>query len=100
MIAGSSETQCQTLIKEATALQGLVQSHVQNLIAATYDGTSPMLVFPYLSCGNLKKWLLQNSHAGFSTHVIVSLGLQLLKAMQHLHKRKILHKDIATRNCL
>ena len=76
-----------------------VHHHVQTLLASTWDGTSPMLVYPYLSCGNLKKWLQQNHQGGLSTHVLVSLGLQLLKAMQHLHKRKVLHKDIAARNC-
>ena len=49
---------------------------------------------------NLKKWLLSNGQTGLSTHVVVNLGLQMLKALQHLHKRKMLHKDVATRNCL
>ena len=60
-----------------------------------------MLIYPYLNFGNLKKWLQVNDQVAFSTHVLVSLGLQMLKAMQHLHKRiKVIHKDIATRNCL
>ena len=58
-----------------------------------------MLIYPYMSHGNLKKWLLGNQ-TGLSTHQVVSLGLQLLKALQHLHRRKIIHKDIAARNCL
>ncbi len=90
-------------------------SHLQTLVASTWDGTSPMLVYPYASGGNLKKWLQQGPpgggagggggprsgpRAGLSTHVLVSLGIQLLKGIQHLHRRKIVHKDVAARNCL
>ena len=80
-----------------------LHQHVQTLLASTWDGTSPMLVYPYSGMaagGNLKKWLQQSGGGGMSTHVMVSLGLQLLKALQHLHKRKMLHKDVAARNCL
>lgn len=100
VIAGSSETQSTILIREGTSLQGLAHHHVQTLLASTWDGTSPMLVYPYPGNGNLKKWLLANGQAGLSTHVVVSLGLQMLKGMQHLHKRKIVHRDVAARNCL
>ncbi|KAI1718803.1 protein tyrosine kinase domain-containing protein [Ditylenchus destructor] len=34
------------------------------------------------------------------THDLVSMATQILKAMQHLHKFGIIHKDIAARNCL
>ena len=30
---------------------------------------------------------------------IVNYGIQILAAMGHLHKRKLLHKDISARNC-
>ena len=58
-----------------------------------------MLVYPWMSNGNLKKWLLSNGQNGLSTHMVVSFGIQMLKAIQHLHKRKVIHKDIAARNC-
>ncbi len=29
----------------------------------------------------------------------VGLGLQLLSALKHLHKRSLLHRDVAARNC-
>ncbi len=35
-----------------------------------------------------------------STHAVVSMAIQMLKAMQHLHRRKVLHKDVAARNCV
>eukprot|EP00094_Tigriopus_californicus_P003572 TCALIF_03435-PA protein Name:"Similar to dnt Tyrosine-protein kinase Dnt (Drosophila melanogaster)" AED:0.21 eAED:0.21 QI:0/0/0/0.71/1/1/7/0/583 len=100
VVAGSSASQCALLIKEGVALQGIANNHVHTLIATTFDGTSPMLVYPYLCHGNLKKFLNSNNQTGLSTHQVVSLGLQMLRAVQHLHKRKIIHKDIATRNCV
>lgn len=100
VVSGSSEAQRQIMISEGTSLHGLFQQHLHTIFKATWDGTSPMLVYPYAKHGNLKRWLLSSGQAGVSTHVVVSLGLQMLKAMQHLHKRKIIHKDIAARNCL
>ena len=37
---------------------------------------------------------------GLSTQQLVAMGLQIVQGMQYLHKRKILHKDLATRNIL
>lgn len=34
------------------------------------------------------------------TQDLVSMGLQIVKGMVHLHRLGVLHKDIATRNCL
>ncbi len=86
-------------------------SHLQTLVASTWDGTSPMLVYPSASGGNLKRWLQQGQPSSSSsassgprerlfTPALVSLGTQLLKGMQHLHKRRIVHRDIAARNCM
>ena len=35
-----------------------------------------------------------------TTQAIVDMALQTVVALQFLHRKKILHKDIATRNCL
>ena len=84
VVAGSSETQSQIMISEGTSLHGLMQQHLQTILAATWDGTSPMLVYPYAKHGNLKRWLLASGQAGVSTHVVVSLGLQMLKVNDSL----------------
>jgi RYK receptor-like tyrosine kinase len=34
-----------------------------------------------------------------STHQAVCIGLQLLTALKHIHKRRIIHRDVAARNC-
>ncbi|CAB4068569.1 RYK [Lepeophtheirus salmonis] len=105
VVSGSSHTQSQLLVSEGTSLflgasssTGEVHRHILQLMASTMDGTSPMLVYPYMSQGNLKKWLTSGI-ASQSTHQIVNIGLQILSALQYLHKRRIIHKDVATRNC-
>ena len=73
--------------------------HILIPLATTWDGTSPMLIYQYPSHGNLKQYLTKFATAGLSTHQVVKMGVQLLTALGHLHKRGILHKDVATRNC-
>ena len=57
-----------------------------------------MLIYEYLQPGNMKKWL-SGCHQPVSTHLSVSIGLQLLSALKHLHKKQIVHRDVAARNC-
>lgn len=42
-----------------------------------------------------------NSSSGYNqtlrTHDLVSMAIQVLKAVQHLHRYGVIHKDIATR---
>ena len=85
---------------EGVKLAGLKQKHILSPWAMTWDGSSPMFIYPYAAQGNLKQFLTKFAQAGLSTHQIVGFGNQMLSAMAHMHKRKLIHKDIATRNCL
>jgi len=95
---GSSEAQARFLIQEGGMLYPLTHKHLVSLMATTYDGTSPMMIYPYWCPGNLKKWLL-SCHQAVSTHQSVCMGLELLTAIRHIHKTNIIHKDVAARNC-
>ena len=110
VLAGSSQTQINLMVQEGVQL--LAQSknrassnsifsskHILIPLATTWDGTSPMLVYAYPSHGNLKQYLTKFANAGLSTHQVVKMGVQLLTALGHLHKRGILHKDVSARNC-
>jgi len=98
VVMGSSAQQTNKLVSEGSSLYGINQKHVLPLIATTYDGSSPMMMYPCCYPGNLKRWL-SSHHQSVNTHQAVCLGLQLLTALKHLHKRGIIHKDVATRNC-
>ncbi|TKR82863.1 hypothetical protein L596_016537 [Steinernema carpocapsae] len=75
----------------------------------------PLMCYRHSGFGNLKKFLLRcrgigvddndkrHSKSSFQTlrtHELVSCGKQLLKAIMHLHKYGIIHKDLAARNCI
>jgi len=99
VMSWSSSTQSQLLVIDGVKLAGLNHKHILSPWAMTWDGTSPMFIYPYASQGNLKQYLTKFAQAGLSTHQIVKHGVELLSAMGHLHKRKLIHRDIATRNC-
>lgn len=60
--------------------------------------------FPFdhmLTCFGYSSYLLCCvSLQSLSTQQLVYLAIQIVKAVQFLHRKKILHKDIATRNCV
>jgi len=99
VMSWSSSTQSQLLVIDGVKLAGLNHKHILSPWAMTWDGSSPMFIYPYVSQGNLKQYLTKFAQAGLSTHQIVKHGVELLSAMGHLHKRKLIHRDIATRNC-
>ncbi len=100
VMSWSSSMQSQLLVIEGVKLAGLNHKHILSPWAMTWDGSSPMFIYPYVSLGNLKQYLTKYAQAGLSTHQIVKHGVQILAALSHLHKRKLVHRDIATRNTL
>ena len=92
------EGQAEKLINDGSLLSSSPHKHVLPLLATTSDGTSPMMIYEYLHPGNMKKWL-SGCHQPVSTHQCVTIGLQLLSALKHIHKRNIVHGDVAARNC-
>ena len=114
VLTGSSQTQSQLLVQESVQLlwnrksslssasksNNTGNKHILTPIAGTWDGTSPMVIYTHPSHGNLKQYLTKFATAGLSTHQVVRLGVQILSALAHLHKKKIVHKDVSTRNCL
>jgi len=98
IVMGSSEAQAVKLVTEGSLLYPISHKHVVPLLATTSDGSSPMMIYQYLNPGNLKRWL-SGCHQPVSTHQCVNMGLQLLTALKHIHKKQIVHKDVAARNC-
>uniref|UniRef100_A0A7E4WCU5 Protein kinase domain-containing protein n=1 Tax=Panagrellus redivivus TaxID=6233 RepID=A0A7E4WCU5_PANRE len=77
----------------------------------------PLMCYRHQGFGNLKKFLIECRGSGdgcgtmnsrksqsptqaLRTHELLSMAIQLTKAVNHLHKYGIIHKDVATRNCL
>ncbi|CAF3195777.1 unnamed protein product [Rotaria socialis] len=64
----------------------------------------PLIVYPYSNKGILKRFIIQNRTSAreqlLSTQELVYMAIHIAKGLHFLHRRKILMKDIGTRNCL
>ena len=98
IVMGSSEAQAVKLITDGSLLWPVQHAMVLPLVATTSDGSSPMMIYEYLQPGNMKRWLA-GCHQPVSTHQAVSIGLQLLAALQAVHRANLVHGDVAARNC-
>ena len=64
---------CVLIVGEGSLLYPLSQKHLLTLLATTWDGSSPMLLYPYTEPGNLKRYLA-SCHQPISTHQVRFLG--------------------------
>jgi len=64
----------------------------------------PLIVYPYSNKGILKRFIIQNRTSAreqlLSTQELVYMAIHIGKGLHFLHRRKMLMKDIGTRNCL
>ncbi|XP_046452287.1 tyrosine-protein kinase RYK-like isoform X2 [Daphnia pulex] len=104
----AAETQVRLMMEEGTRFQDLKHQNIYPLIGIVDgDGCRPLLVYPSVTYGNLKRWLLycRGSLDGSLPHPLctqdlVTIALHVLRGVQYLHQQNIIHKDLATRNCV
>lgn len=98
--------QVDVMLREGSLTLGLRHDNVNSIIASCIDQDRPMLIYLFMNEGNLKKFLqrCKISDVGFkqvlNTQQLVYVAIQVTKAVHYLHKRRIIHADIATRNCV
>ncbi|XP_050405969.1 tyrosine-protein kinase RYK [Patella vulgata] len=99
--------QVQLFMTESSQLKGLVHPNINPVIGSCLeDESQPMCIYQYSNEGNLKKFLQKcrmsecGSHYSLSTQQLVYMEIQIIRGIQYLHRKKIIHKDIATRNCV
>ncbi|XP_074101998.1 tyrosine-protein kinase Dnt isoform X1 [Cotesia typhae] len=96
----ASAYQASLLVVEGSQLAGLVHGNIASLVAACLDNPCPLLAYASsLSELNLKTYLTDGLHHPV-TRDLVNVGVQVVRAGAFLHGRGLLHRDIATRNCL
>lgn len=118
----ASNEQISIMLKESCAFRGLKHKNLNSILGVCYreDGQKPLTLFNYCELGNLKHYLsalrtakCKNSEflqqlanqTSFSEHPLIStqellfIMLQMFKALNYLHGKHVLHKDISTRNC-
>ncbi|XP_064639327.1 tyrosine-protein kinase RYK-like [Lineus longissimus] len=96
--------QTNMMLRESCMLKDLSHKNINPIIGACLENEmQPLLLYPYSTEGNLKKFLLRckasdvTAHA-LSTQQLVFMAIQVIRALQYLHRRKIVHRDVATRN--
>ncbi|KFB38174.1 tyrosine-protein kinase [Anopheles sinensis] len=106
VVDGASLSQVAYLLSEGSTLCGISHPNILFPVAAVTELSGPPKVaYPLTAKGNLKLYLqscreigIQNSQ--LSTQQLVEFGLQVARGISHLHSLGVLHKDIATRNCV
>ena len=112
----ASREQADLMMREACVFRNLKHKNLQSILGVCLDEEKkPMALFSLSEVGNLKKYLIsvrgssQNEirlanpspieQSVLGTHELLYLVLQILKGVNYLHSKHIVHKDIATRNC-
>ena len=86
-------------LREISLLKELSHINIIKLMDLIHISGNIVLVFEYVDT-DLKRVLKQNNGKGFEPKRYKSLLYQLLKGMQHIHKMKILHRDLKSENLL
>ncbi|XP_030838359.1 tyrosine-protein kinase RYK isoform X1 [Strongylocentrotus purpuratus] len=101
----SSEEQRHLLVKESCLLQGLSHKNILPLLHVCFSDP-PFILEAFMKLGNLKQFLKNgrigpgDKHQAISTRDLVHLAIQITHGMMYLGKKRLVHKDLATRNCV
>ncbi|XP_066255001.1 tyrosine-protein kinase Dnt [Euwallacea similis] len=103
----ASQVQISLLLQEGMAMYSLTHKNILSILRVSIeDHTTPFLLFPFHNNKNLKIFLQkckvssEGVHHTLTTQEVVHMALQIIKGMQYLHKKHLLHKDLAARNCV
>ncbi|XP_056645611.1 tyrosine-protein kinase Drl isoform X1 [Diorhabda sublineata] len=103
----ASEVQISLLLQEGMSMYALNHKNILSILRVSVEEhMAPFLLYPYKNYTNLKLFLQkckvssEGVHHTLTTQEVVDMALQIIQAMQYLHKKHLLHKDLAARNCL
>lgn len=98
----SSQNQVSLLLQEGMSLYGASHKNILTVLGVSIeDHTAPFLLYPAPeNMRNLKLFLQEPMARSLTTIQIVMMSSQIALAVGHLHSHGVIHKDIATRNCV
>ncbi|KAL1492981.1 hypothetical protein ABEB36_011133 [Hypothenemus hampei] len=103
----ASQVQISLLLQEGMSMYSLKHKNILSILRVSIeDNSTPYLLYPFNDIKNLKIFLQkckvssEGVHHTLTTQEVVHMALQIIKGMQYLHKKHLLHKDLAARNCL
>lgn len=101
----ASQVQISLLLQEGMSMYSLNHRNILSILGVSIeDHTAPFLL--YQNYTNMKVFLQKcklNAEGvahTLTTQEVVDMALQIIHAMQYLHKKHLLHKDLAARNCV
>ena len=86
-------------LREISLLKELSHVNIVKLMDVVHLQNNIVLVFEYVET-DLKIMLKKNKNKGLEPKLYKSFLYQLLKGIQHIHRMKILHRDIKSENLL
>jgi len=101
----ASTEQLLLFLAEACMLKRTTHHQVSSPINICSDGPTPLVIYPFMNRGNLKNYLRLTRTAEplsrpLTTRDIVNIASQLARGLNYLSRRRLIHKDVATRNCV
>lgn len=94
-----------TCVNEAILMKTLGHENLLNLLGVILQPSSPPLILtPLLAHGDLHKFLRHSRGIGIRRQLIgsrqlVNFATQIARGMEYLSSQKVVHRDLATRNC-
>ena len=86
-------------LREISLMKELSHVNIVKLLDVVHLPSNIVLVFEYVET-DLKALLKKNNNKGLEPKLYKSFLYQLLKGIQHIHRMKILHRDIKSENLL
>ncbi|XP_018325657.1 tyrosine-protein kinase Dnt isoform X2 [Agrilus planipennis] len=103
----ASQIQISLLLQEGMSMYSINHKNILSILGVSFEeNTAPFLLYPFRDFKNLKIFLQKCKLCSegvahtLTTQEIVDMALQITGAMLYLHKRHLLHKDLAARNCV
>jgi cyclin-dependent kinase len=88
-----------TAIREISLLKELAHINIVKLYEVLHNPKKLTLVFEYVE-HDLKKVIDSTNGKGLDMHLVKSFLYQLLRGVDHIHKNKVLHRDLKPQNLL
>ncbi|CAF1476965.1 unnamed protein product, partial [Didymodactylos carnosus] len=108
--SNASQTQINMMLNECCLFKSVKHVNINSPLGIVHMNELtpyPLILYPYGGKGILKRFLLKckgSSSDGrdhmLSTQELVYMSIHVAKGLHFLHRRKLLMKDIAARNCM
>lgn len=83
-------------LKEVRVVQNLDHPNIIRYLESFIHGSDLYIVFEWAAAGDLKRQLrkAQEKDTQFSERIVWKYFAQICDAMQHMHERRIMHRDL------